>query len=84
LISRHNIKKAGLKGKAFIHWKNFWKTSFRKYNVVMMFQFSTIMKRLEKKFMRELKPKSRVISYYWKFPNWKASKKIGNIWLYKK
>ena len=25
LFSRYKIKKAGLKGKAFIHWKNFWK-----------------------------------------------------------
>ena len=84
LFSRYKIKKAGLKGKAFIHWKNFWKTNFRKYDVVMMFQFGTIMHKLEKKLKKELKKGSRVVSYYWKFPNWKPYKKIENIWLYKK
>ena len=83
LLSKYKIKRAGLKGKAFIHWKNFWKISFRKYDVIMMFQFKTIMHRLEKKLKKELKPKSRVVSYYWKFPNWKPKKKIENIYLYK-
>ena len=82
LLSRYKIKKAGLKGKAFIHWKNFWKSNFRKYNIVMLFQFHTIMERLGKKLRKELKPKSRIVSYYWKFPNWRPSKKIENIRLY--
>ena len=82
LLSRWRIKRAGVKGKAFIHWKNFWKINFRKYDVVMLFQFHTIMSRLEKKLRKELKPKSRVVSYYWKFPKWKHSKKIENISLY--
>lgn len=83
LLSRWRIKRAGLKGKAFIHWKNFWNVNFRKYNVVMLFQFHTIMDRLGKKLRKELKSKSRIISYYWKFPKWKPNKKIENIRLYK-
>lgn len=84
LISKWNIKKAGLGGKAFIHWGSFWNANFRNYKIVLLFQFSTIMNRLEKKLKKELKKGSRVVSYYWKFPNWKPSKKIENIWLYKK
>jgi len=84
LISRYNIKKAGLKGKAFIHWKNFWKISLKTYDIVTLFQFKTIMAKLEKKLQKELKKGSRVVSYYWQFPNWKASKKIENIWLYRR
>ena len=84
LISRYKIRKAGLKGKAFIHWKNFWNVDFKKYDVVTMFQFRTIMHQLEKKLKKELKKGSKVVSYYWKFPHWKASKNIENIWLYKK
>jgi len=84
LISRYRIKKVGLKGKAFIHWKNFWNVDFKKYDVVMLFQFKTIMDKLEKKLKKELKPGSRVVSYYWKFPKWKNSNKIENIYLYNK
>ena len=82
LISRYRIKKAGLKNKAFIHWKSFWKTSLKKYDVLILFQFPTIMERLEKKLKKELRPKARVVSYYWKFPNWKYSKRIKNVFLY--
>ena len=49
-----------------------------------MFQFSTIMKRLEKKLKKELKPSARIISYYWKFPNWKIKNKKENIFVYQK
>lgn len=84
LLSKYKIKREGLSKKAFIHWKSFWSVNFRKYDVVTLFQFSTIMAKLEKKLKKELKPKSKVISYYWKFPRWNHSKKIGNIWLYKK
>ncbi len=83
LLSRWKIKKAGLKGKAFIHWKNFWEVNFKKYDIIMLFQFHTIMNKLKKKLKKELKSKSRIVSYYWKFPDWKPSKKIENIYLYK-
>jgi ribosomal protein L11 methylase PrmA len=82
--SRYKIKKAGLKGKAFIHRKSFWKINFKQFDVIMMFQFHTIMDKLKKKLKKELKPKARVVSYYWKFPKWKPNKKIDNIYLYKK
>jgi len=84
LLSRWKIKKAGLKGKANIHWKSFWNINLRKYDVIILFQFPTIMRRLEKKLSRELKTRARVISYYWKFPSWNFIKRIENIYLYKK
>ena len=84
LISRLKIKKQGLKGKAFIHWGSFWKKDFSKYDVIILFQFSTIMKRLEKKLKKDLKKGTRVISYYWKFPTWKIINRNEHIYLYKK
>ena len=83
-LSRRKIKKAGLKNKAFIHWKNFWNEDLGKYDVVVMFQFHTIMKKLEKKLRKELKKGARVVSYYWKFPSWKIVKKQEDIFVYKK
>jgi hypothetical protein len=84
-ISRRRIKKARLQKKAKIHWANFWRTSLKDYDVVTLFQFPTIMKRLGKKLRRELKKGSRVVSYHWKFHNWKPSKVVDkDIYLYKK
>lgn len=83
-LSRRNIKKAGLKGKAFIHWKSFWGENLEKYDVVVMFQFHTIMKKLERKLRKELKKGARVVSYYWKFPSWRIVKKQENIFVYQK
>ena len=84
LLSRYKIKKAGLKGKATIHWKSFWKINLNKYDVIVMFQFPTIMNRLKKKLQKEIRNKSRIISYYWKFPDWKFIKRIENIYLYRR
>lgn len=83
-LSRRKIKQAGLQKKAFIHWKSFWDVNLSKYNVIVMFQFYTIMKKLQKKLGKEAKKSSRIISYYWKFPDWKIIRKIENIYLYKK
>lgn len=83
-LSRRNIKQAGLQKKAFIHWKSFWNTNLKQYDVIVMFQFYTIMKKLQKKLVKEAKKSARIVSYYWKFPDWKIAKKIENIYLYKK
>ena len=84
LISRHKIRKAKLQDKAKIHWKSFWKVDLNQFDVIVMFQFKTIMKRLERKFQKEIRKKSRIVSYYWKLPSWKFIKRIENIYLYKK
>jgi len=83
-LSRRKIKQAGLSRKAFIHWKSFWNVNLKRYNVIVMFQFYTVMKRLQEKLKKEAKKSARIVSYYWKFPDWKIIKKIENIYLYKK
>jgi 16S rRNA A1518/A1519 N6-dimethyltransferase RsmA/KsgA/DIM1 with predicted DNA glycosylase/AP lyase activity len=80
--SRRKIKKLNLEKKAFIHFRNFWKQDFSKFNVVIVFQIGYIMEKLERKLKRELKKGSRVVSNTWKFPNWKIKKHEGEIYLY--
>ncbi len=82
-ISRRNIKKAGLKGKAFIHWGNFWKVDLSNFDVVSTFQVFYVMPKLEKKLKKELKSGARVVSNTWKFNDWKPIKKEGGVYLYK-
>ena len=83
-ISRKKIRKLGLENKIKIYWKNFFKEDLSKYNKVVMFQFNTITNRLSKKFKRELKPSSIIVSHWWKLPNWKIKKQEGRVYLYKK
>ncbi len=77
MISRRKIRKLNLQKQIKIYWKNFWKVNLAKYNKIVFFQFSTITKRLEKKFNKELKKNTKVISHNWKLPNWKAKKQLG-------
>ena len=82
LASRYKIKKLKLKN-AFIHWKSFWKVDLGKYDIVVLFQYKTIMEKLKKKLEKELKKNVSVVSYHWKFRNLKISKEKGDIYLYK-
>lgn len=81
LISRARIKKRKLKN-AKIFWKNFWKVDLSKYNKIVLFQFRTIMKKLERKILAEMKSNSKIISHYWKFPTLNLVRQSERIFLY--
>lgn len=83
-LARQNIRKAGLSGKAFIHWKSFWGIDFSKFSVVVVFGISHIMKRLESKLKKEVSADVRVISNGFTFPTWPQSEKDSCVYLYKK
>lgn len=82
-LSRNNIKRVGLEGEAFIHFKNFWYVDFSEFNVVTVYGISYMMKRLEAKLRKELKPGSRIVSNCFAFPNWPYFKKEDKVYLYK-
>lgn len=84
LWSKRSIKKTGLKGKAFIHWKSFWGADFSSFRIVTIYGITYVMKRLEKKLQKELKEGSRIASNSFPFPHWPLSKKELGIYLYKK
>lgn len=83
LASRRKIRKLGLQDKIKIYWKSFWKKDLSGYNKIVMFQFNTIANKLSKKFKKELKPNSIIVSHWWKLPKWEIKKKIGRVYLYK-
>lgn len=82
LLARKNIKKAGLEGKAFMHFKNLWREDLGKFNIIVLYGMRHMMGKLEKKLKRELKPGSRVVSNYFTFSKWKSAKAEDNIYLY--
>lgn len=65
-----------------IYWKSFWKADLGKYDIVVLFQYKTIMNKLKEKLKKELKKSARVVSYHWRFKNWKIVKKKGDVYLY--
>jgi SAM-dependent methyltransferase len=82
--ARDNIKKAGLEGKAFVYLKNFWQEDFSEFDAITVYGVGYIMKSLEKKLKKELKPEARVASNAFPFPGWPYLKKEDHVFLYKK
>ncbi|MBI2054421.1 MAG: methyltransferase domain-containing protein, partial [Candidatus Staskawiczbacteria bacterium] len=62
--AKDKIEKAGLKGKAFMHWGNFWKKDISGFDIIIIFGISFIMKKLGKKLKKEAKDGSKIISNY--------------------
>ena len=80
--SRRNIQRAKMSQTAFIRQTDFWDEEYGSFDKIIVFQFGTVMERLEKKFESELRDGTYVVSQFWKFPNWKYVKKIGDVYLY--
>jgi ribosomal protein L11 methylase PrmA len=81
--SIENINREGLEGKAFIHHMNFWDAEFGDYDVLTIYAITSIMKRLEEKLQREMKPGAILVSNYFTFPNWAHETKDGMIFVYR-
>jgi 16S rRNA A1518/A1519 N6-dimethyltransferase RsmA/KsgA/DIM1 with predicted DNA glycosylase/AP lyase activity len=79
LYSRYRLRK--LKN-AKIYWKNFWTADLSRYNIIMFFQTGKVMPALKKKIQKE-SSKSKVVSYYWRFPKQKPLDFIEDVYLYK-
>ncbi|OGM26107.1 hypothetical protein A3D00_01815 [Candidatus Woesebacteria bacterium RIFCSPHIGHO2_02_FULL_38_9] len=82
--SKFRIQQLGLSGKAYIHWKSLWKADLSEFSLITVFGISTIMYKLKQKILKEAKAGTRIISYSYKFPNWKEVKSESGLYLYKK
>ena len=82
MSSRRNIRKAGLSKKAFVHLQSFWKADLSRYDAVITYGFPHIMKKLGEKLKRELRPKAKIISNIFLFPNLKEIRTENKVRLY--
>lgn len=82
--TKRKIKKEGLEGKAFVYLKSFWNEDLSSFDVVILFGVRKIMKRLEEKLDKELKPGAKIISFGFSFPDWQVVKKEQATFLYEK
>ena len=84
LKARRAIRRAGMNGKAFIHWGNFFYHDLSSYDVITIFISPMVMKLLEKKLKRELKKDGKIISLRFPFPHWSCTDQKGEQYLYTK
>lgn len=82
--TKYRIKKEGLEGKAFVYRKSFWNEDFSSFDIVTLFGIRKIMKELEGKLDKELKPGAKIMSFGFSFPDWTPIKKEEAVFLYKK
>jgi len=81
--ARHALKKHHLSPpQAQVIWGDFWEKDLSAYSVVVVYGIGYIMSRLAKKLQKELKPGTKVISVYFKFPDWQMLKQKGDIRYY--
>lgn len=77
--SRESIAAQGLAKKAKIIEASFWDYDLSQFNKVAVYQFKTVMRRLEQKLLSELPKGAMVVSNYWNFPSWKVDKTLGYV-----
>ena len=83
LLSRANIRRAGLAGRAVVHWGSFWRADLSPFQVVVVFQGSFVMRRLERKLRRDLRRGARVVSDYWQLPGLSPEATSGTLSRYR-
>jgi precorrin-6B methylase 2 len=83
-LTKRKIKKLNLNNRAKIFWGNFWQVNLGQADLVTVFGAPSIMARLEKKFLKELKSGAKICSYVFTLPNLTAVKKEEGIFIYVK
>jgi len=62
--------------------RDFFTIDLSDANVIFIFQYNNVNEKLYEKFKKELKPGTRIISYYWKINNVPIDKTKEDIYLY--
>ena len=84
LWSRFRVRRAGLSGRANIHWKSFWRHDFSSFEVVAVFGTLKVMARIEHKLSAELNLGARVVSNLFQLPAWPHLRSESGVFLYEK
>lgn len=81
ILSVLKIKKKKV-ANAHIFFGDCYKHNYSKYSYVSIWGTGHMLKNLEPKLLRELRPGARVVSNHFKFPNWKPKKVKDDVYLY--
>ena len=80
--ARWRAKMAGVGGLAKFTCGNLWSFNCAPYDVVTLYGLGPMMRKLEQKLDRELKPNARVVSHAFRFPNWQPVRSEHGVYLY--
>jgi SAM-dependent methyltransferase len=72
LISWIRVLARGLSARVKLRFGNFFRMRLNDATVVTLFLFQPTNNRLKEKFIRELKPGTRIVTYTWTFDGWEA------------
>lgn len=83
--TRRQIKKRRLTARAHVVRSNLMDADISSADIVYVFLWEGIMKKLEKKALKEMKPRSVVVSYYHKFDEWPPEREDGprKVYMYR-
>lgn len=81
LLSKVKIRKCKLIN-AHILWTDFWRHDCSTYKYITVWGTPHIMKPLQEKLMKELKPGAIVVSNHFTFPNWTITQSLDDAYLY--
>lgn len=82
LISKIKIKLAGVQNRASILKQDFWNANLSQFDTAVIYGIKSIMEKLEKKLINELKPGAKIITVGAKFPNLSPKNQRKDIYLY--
>ncbi len=81
-LSRRKIRQAGLADRAHIHYRSFWRVDAGAFDVVAVFAISHIMRSLERKLERELRPGARLVSNAFALPGRRPTRAEDGVYRY--
>jgi SAM-dependent methyltransferase len=74
--SLQNARKAGVMNRVTFRLEDLFTADIQDATVVTLFLSDSVNSKLRPKLLRELKPGTRVVSYYWDMDDWKPDKRI--------
>ena len=76
-LSNQNAAQAGVADRVRFYERDLFATDVREATVVTIYLLPSIMGKVEKKLLAELKPGTRVVVHDFPFPSWRAEKAIS-------
>lgn len=81
-IARARVGAGSGSGGTTVHWEDFWRVDLSQFDIVIVYGIPYIMKKLQHKLERELRPGTKIISNAFVFPGWKPVAQDRKILLY--
>ena len=76
------ITDAGLQERITLYHKSFWDADLSSFDLIYIYGMGSIMGRLEKKLLQEVKPGTKIITNIFRLPTLRPKKEKNSLYLY--